>query len=232
MILEILVSIVKAENMKKRYWRIRMSFKNLLLVDILKRYITKRKKRRKKAKKKKIKRKVKKQDSLQKYIKIFNNISPYHISTDLKRFTYSKFKKIRPLVYTSKIKGYDDHKFIKDMIKACEYDALTSYIGDTVYDFVKQHDDKSQVAWSCDSSGSVFMVGKTNRYQKYYWYFDFDGKYVKEILIDPVLQRIKKLLSKEEDPCGYCEKIQKEIQDKVLHEKILRYIAPKLLFVE
>jgi hypothetical protein len=120
---------------------------------------------------------------------------------------------------------------------------LNGFLGDIIISAYKKEDPKKQQIWSSNVMKLTFIVRQILNKENV-WLKDMNGVCITRHIIDPILKEIKKMLQKYVKLCEKIgnksfeefEKLQtngmvavdiiKEINDKELHKKILKYIAP------
>jgi len=124
---------------------------------------------------------------------------------------------------------------------------LDQFIGDFIVNEYKKNDPTKQQIWSSNVQKLTFIVRQVLNKTDKVWLKDFNGVCVIKHIIDPILEEVKKLLLEHikhcnemiEDPNTNIEEFDKiynnvqhilkiiyEINQKELHNKILKYIAP------
>lgn len=188
----------------------------------------------------------------QKSVGMYNYINTnYQGAKHLKKLPYSKFKSRRQILYIDEKRNINKNdNIVEDAIHAYKHDVLDSYIGDVVYGTYESSDPEKQQIWVTDVVRLKFILRRKRKDGALYWYKDTGGECAIEILIDPTLRKLKNLIrvyqknydrvemkkcdsySKQEKFMRENEimiKITTEIENRKLHKKVLRYIAPKFV---
>lgn len=122
--------------------------------------------------------------------------------------------------------------------------SLNSFLGEIIIGAYKKEDQEEQQFWTSSVMKLTFIVRQILNKENV-WLKDMNGVCITKHIVDPMLKVIKKILQKYVKQCEQInkdheveeiEKIQtiamiaidiiKEINDKVLHLKILKYVAP------
>lgn len=120
---------------------------------------------------------------------------------------------------------------------------LNEFLGDIILTAYKKEDPEEQQIWTSSVLKLTFIARQILNKEKV-WLKDMNGVSIIKHIIDPILKEIKKILQKyiknieKEKKCESFEEIEKsqnigiialdiikEINDKELHKKILKYIA-------
>jgi hypothetical protein len=120
---------------------------------------------------------------------------------------------------------------------------LDRFLGDIIIGAYKKEDPKDQQIWSSNIVKLTFIVRQILNKENV-WLKDINGVCITRHIIDPFLKEIKKLLQQYVKDCSvhygktyeqiekdqnngtFAIKIIQEINEKELHKKILKYIAP------
>jgi hypothetical protein len=119
---------------------------------------------------------------------------------------------------------------------------LDQLLGECILKEFKKEDPKTQQIWISDMTRLKFFVRSALNKDQYVWHSDKKGVVLTKKIITPILENVKSLMEDFVDLCkkniedGQLDemldqsenaiKVVYEINQKILHQKILRYIAP------
>jgi hypothetical protein len=162
---------------------------------------------------------------------------------------YTDAPQIRPLSIKD-LKGLeqDKVKLAHNILYTYRHDTIDRYIGDQIIATCLTEDPFRQFIWNTDSSRFTYMI-KTVVNKVSIWQVDKGGRETARFLIDPIMKEIKELMInhyktecqiKEGDNAEKCIQLTKDsntvlsiienINDRVINDKILKYITPPLAF--
>nr|QKF94891.1 zinc finger C2H2-type protein [Fadolivirus 2] len=144
-----------------------------------------------------------------------------------------------------------DLEFVDQLILEHRHKTLTAYIGDMIAKVYKKEDPKQQSIWNSDTSRLTYIIREIMHNQNLDWRVDKKGLKTSKYLIEPVLDYIEECIVKymkktkaasRTDSTSQAVKIMNNftdanqilqmIEDKVLEEDILKYLAPRLYIVK
>ena len=142
-------------------------------------------------------------------------------------------------------------EFVKKLIQEYRHDKLVSYIGDLILKHYKKEDPTQQAVWNSDTARLTYIIRVMMNNQNGDWRVDKKGLNTSKYTIEPVLDYIEECLSeylktakvgRRHDPTNKimnimnnftdASKILQLIEDKILEEEILKYMAPHLYLVK
>lgn len=184
-------------------------------------------------------------------LKNFNSAPPIALLEDEQFDTMTKC-----LIYDEKGKRKTEKSIEEVIIFHHKKGTLGGILGDLIIKVYKTDDPKDQSAWSSDVSRLTFIVKEIigNKNKKSKWMVDKKGIRFTETIIDPLMNKIKDLLTEYNDECGeYVRKVSRKtilgnneenkiknilslMQDislflitiklRKIHNEILKYVAP------
>jgi hypothetical protein len=142
----------------------------------------------------------------------------------------------------------DKIKLANNILYTYRHDTIDKYIGDQIIATCLKRDPNQQYIWNTDSSRFTYMIRNViNKVS--IWQVDKGGRETARYLIDPIMKEIKELMLnhyknecqiKEDDNVERCVQLTKDsntilnlienINDKIINNKILKYITPPLTF--
>lgn len=149
------------------------------------------------------------------------------------------------------IKDYDkltfeDNDFMGTLVYNFNNDTLHKYLGDFLVGYYSKENPSEQSLWNSDVSRLTYIVKELLANNKSIWNHDFKGIKVKSYIINPLLRHIKKSMNeywfshidniasgdadnlrKIQETFVTIQKIRKVIDNGILSDEIVRYIAPK-----
>jgi hypothetical protein len=156
---------------------------------------------------------------------------------------------IRPLTIKD-LKGLeqDKKKLANNIMYTYRHDIIDKYIGDEIIAVCLSDDPYRQFIWNTDASRFTYMIRDVvNKVS--IWQVDKGGRKTAKYLIDPIMKEIKELMIeyyktecqiKDGDDVDRCVKLTEDshtilniienINDKIINNKILKYITPPLMF--
>jgi hypothetical protein len=142
----------------------------------------------------------------------------------------------------------DKKKLINNILYTYRHDTIDRYIGDQIVATCLNEDPFKQYIWNTDSSRFTYMIRNVVN-KVCLWKIDKGGRETAKYLIDPIMKEIKDLMLdhyknecqiKDGDNAEKCIKLAQDsstilsiienINDKVINNKILKYITPPLTF--
>jgi hypothetical protein len=134
--------------------------------------------------------------------------------------------------------------FVEQLIHEYKHDTLISYIGDIILKYCKKGDPKQQSIWNSDTSRLTYIIREIMHNQNLDWRVDKKGLKTIKLLIEPVLDEYlhKSKVGKRSDPTSKLvntmhnfhdiNKVIQLIDDKILEDELLKYLAPHLYLVK
>lgn len=172
---------------------------------------------------------------------VFNYVTQqYHSAPPLKQL---KINDVYNLLTPKEKTNYTSFDFI---IYSYKNHDLHTYLGKIITDEYKKEDPDEQQIWLSSVTRLTFIVRQI-LYKKHTWMKDINGVCITNYIIQPMLKEVKKMLQKYikslEDKKNMdmltmedVEKMQddgivainiiKDINNKILHKQILKYVAP------
>jgi hypothetical protein len=142
----------------------------------------------------------------------------------------------------------DKKKLATNILYTYRHDIIDRYIGDEIIAVCLKEDPYKQFIWNTDASRFTYMIRDVIN-KVAIWQVDKGGRKTTKYLIDPIMKEIKELMLdyyktecqiKDGDDIDKCMQLTKDshtvldiienINDKVINDKILRYITPPLTF--
>jgi hypothetical protein len=163
----------------------------------------------------------------------------------LQKLTYKKFSSINKIQFIDN-KNPTKELFIYDILHAYKHGIIHKYIGKVIVEIYKDCDPSKQSLWIADKSRLKYIIREQNEDNLPQWIVDSNGIKTSELIIDPLLDDIKKSLiafnKKQYEQINnnkysyneqrtiiedqtIIETILNEIQDGKLRTKILKYIS-------
>jgi len=186
---------------------------------------------------------------LKQYIKTTKPTTTYNIS--IKKMIQQSYPNAPHL---EKLDDYsilheDNTDLMQDLIYYSRKNRVNKYIGDIIIKFYKKDDPKNQSLWSTDSSRLKYIIKELITTNNSYWSEDDKGLKINKYIIDPLLKYIHEYIREKIDDLddeirkskGYecieisekqtdLSNIQIQIQNGILKESIIKYIAPFFRF--
>jgi hypothetical protein len=178
---------------------------------------------------------------------ITNNGNIYNVS--VKNYVQQNYPDAPPLEELhdySSIKyalEYDD--FIDTIVYNYNHSCLHKYFGDFIIKYYKKDDPSKQSMWSSDTARLTYIIKELLSNKGSIWNHDYKGVKTKNYIITPLLEYIKEYideywiknidmfkssdleqLNKFNKIYQTIYKIRKDIENEVLSNDIVRYIAP------
>lgn len=186
---------------------------------------------------------------LKQYIKTTKPTTTYNISIKkMIQQTYPNAPHLERLDDYS-ILHDDNTDLMQDLIYYSRKNRVNKYIGDIIIKFYKKDDPKDQSLWSTDSSRLKYIIKELITTNNSYWSEDDKGLKINKYIIDPLLKYIHEYIREKIDDLddeirkskGYecieisekqtaLSNIQIQIQNGILKESIIKYIAPFFRF--
>ncbi|QKF94475.1 zinc finger C2H2-type protein [Fadolivirus algeromassiliense] len=142
-------------------------------------------------------------------------------------------------------------EFVTRLLYEYRHETLISFIGDLLIKNYKKEDPKKQSIWNSDTSRLTYIIREIINNNNLDWKVDKKGIKTTKYIIEPVLKYISdKLIDYiKNSPIGtkddstnkimemmmnlkHAQEINKMIDDKVLEDELLKYIAPHLYLVK
>jgi hypothetical protein len=163
--------------------------------------------------------------------------------------TYVNAPPIKPLSIKDLIGlEQDKKKLANNILYTYRHDTIDKYIGDQIIAICTKENPYKQFIWNTDSSRFTYMIRNViNKVSV--WQIDKGGLSTSRYLIDPIMLEIKELMInhyktecqiKDGDDAEKCIQITNDsntilniienINDKIINNKILRYITPPFAF--
>ena len=139
----------------------------------------------------------------------------------------------------------DNIEFVENLIHESDHNKLHTYIGDFIIKTYKKEDPTKQSIWNSDTSRLTYLIREIMTNNKVDWKIDKKGIKTVKFIIMPILEYIDQQvrdyvenfdIDYHSDSVRIAEnkmmklksatEIIKNIEDKVLSEEILKYIAP------
>ena len=140
---------------------------------------------------------------------------------------------------------YSNDDFVDNLIYHYNDNCLHEYLGNFLIKYYKKENPSEQSIWSSDTSRLTYIVKELLINKKSIWNHDYKGLKTKSYIITPLLKRIKVYideywiahldrfkttnvdnLNKFNKSYGVIYKIKKDIDNNVLGNDIVRYLAP------
>lgn len=144
-----------------------------------------------------------------------------------------------------------DDDFIDQLLSEYRHKTLVAYIGNAILKQYKKSDPKQQSIWNSDSSRLTYIIREIMTNKNLDWNVDKKGIRTSKCIIDPVLSYVRNSLTdflRNASPGTRANttgevvdimmllketvEIMQLIDDKILEEDILRYMAPHLYVVK
>lgn len=142
-------------------------------------------------------------------------------------------------------------EFTEQLIHEYRHQTLTSYIGDIILKQYKKEDPTQQSIWNSDTNRLTYIIREIMHNKNLDWRVDKKGLKTSKYIIEPALDYIgecleeylqKTKIGKRSDSANLIvnvmnnfndvNKIIQMIEDKILEEEILKYIAPHLYLIK
>lgn len=134
--------------------------------------------------------------------------------------------------------------FVESIIDQQYYGLLHEYIGNFIVRIYKKEDVDEQSLWNSDTNRLTYIIMENMNKNKTVWQMDQRGHAVREYIIDPTIAYIKDCIDEyykdhlvpDNNEIPYdmklrramrCLNILQQIDNQLLNENILKYIAPK-----
>jgi hypothetical protein len=144
-----------------------------------------------------------------------------------------------------------DMEFVDRLILEYRHQTLTPYIGDLILKSYKKDDPRQQSIWNSDTSRLTYIIREIMHNQNLDWRVDKKGLKTSKYIVEPVLDYIDECITKylkkskaanRSDSTNQAIKIMNNfadagkilqmIEDKILEDDILKYLAPHLYVVK
>ena len=135
--------------------------------------------------------------------------------------------------------------FVEDLISQYNHDLLSDYLGNFIIKTYKKDDPAKQSIWNSDTSRFTFVVREPTGKNKADWTVDKKGIKINKFIIDPLLNYVDKQVREyvknydinyafdsamearqKMNKLTHATAILGTIEDKVLREKVVKYISP------
>lgn len=135
--------------------------------------------------------------------------------------------------------------FVEDLISEYNHDLLSDYLGNFIIRTYKKDDPAKQSIWNSDTSRFTFVVREPTGKNKADWTIDKKGIKINKYIIDPLLNYVDKQVREyvknydinyafdsavearqKMTRLTHATAILGTIEDKILREKIVKYISP------
>jgi hypothetical protein len=189
---------------------------------------------------------LKQQNSdLKNFIKSGKHGNTYNIS--IKNYVQQNYPNAPPLTCLSdyeKIK-YENDDFIDTLVYNYNSSYLHKYLGDFIVKYYKKDNPSEQSMWSSDTARLTYIIKELLANNKSIWNHDYKGIKTKNYIINPLLKYIKDYIDefwmqnldnfknlnldeliKLQNVYQTIYKIKKDIDNDILGNDIVRYIAP------
>jgi hypothetical protein len=176
-----------------------------------------------------------------------NSNNTYNISVkNYLQQNYPNAPHLESIIEPEKIK-YDQHddEFIDALVYNYNNKILDKYIGDFLIKCYKKDDPSKQSMWSSDISRLTYVIKELLSNNQSIWNHDYKGIKIKEYIIRPLLRYIKeyvdeywmsnldqfkntdiKKINKFSKIYNSLHMIKKDIDNDILTDEIVKYIAP------
>ena len=171
-------------------------------------------------------------------------VNNYENAPPLEKAKISELLKIKNINVTFKNKKEKEMMIIEEVFSAYNHGTIGQYIGDIIISMYKKKDPELQSIWATDTSRLTYLIKKQEKkYSR--WVVDKKGVETMKYVIEPIIQKIKELsrIYLDSNPPSKYDDMEKiviiektymniinDIDDKKLHQKVLKYISSHFYF--